>query len=53
MRAALLINVFVMFELFELLHHGWELQFGFRQGLYDQAFGVFRGQVARGGHFAD
>src|SRR5271165_2210338 len=40
-------------KLLELLHHGWELQLCFGQGLHYQAFGVFRGEVARRGHFAD
>jgi hypothetical protein len=38
---------------FEGFLHLGELQFGFGQGFYDEAFGVFRGEVASGGHFAD
>jgi hypothetical protein len=34
------------------LHLG-ELQLGLGQGLYDETFGVFRGEVASGGHFTD
>jgi hypothetical protein len=30
-------------KLFELLHHGRELQLCLSQGLYNQAFGIFRG----------
>jgi len=38
---------------FEAFLHLGELQLCFGQGLYDEAFGVFRGKVASGGHFAD
>jgi len=38
---------------FEGFLHLWELQLGLGQGFYDEAFGVFRGEVASGGHFAD
>jgi hypothetical protein len=38
---------------FEGFLHLGELQLCFGQGLYDEAFGVFRGQVASCGHFAD
>jgi hypothetical protein len=38
---------------FEGFLHLGELQLCFGQGLHDEAFGVFRGQVASGGHFAD
>jgi hypothetical protein len=37
----------------EAFLHLRELQFGFGQGLYDEAFGVFRSEVASGGHFTD
>jgi hypothetical protein len=40
-------------RLFELLGHYGELEFGFGQGLDDRGFGVLRGGVAGGGHFAD
>ena len=39
--------------LFEAFLQLGELQLCFGQGLYDEAFGVFRGQVASGGHFTD
>jgi hypothetical protein len=38
---------------FEGFLHLGELQLCFGQGLHDEAFGVFRGEVASGGHFAD
>jgi hypothetical protein len=39
--------------LLEFFGHNGELEFGFGQGLDDGGFGVFRGGVARGGHFTD